>query len=165
MLAQDGLCRLEVPVALLNIVEELLGPEDRVDQRADEREEGTGGRAGDQERIRQALSRIIEGEDDQGAPDRHQRDQRERYEEVEDRVSESENGLFIPCSGGSQEESSEQVADPEEDEDDHRDHESNQGHHGQKLRAGLTIHPTILPHGPDKGPGRRVLRFSPAGRP
>lgn len=122
MLAQNRLGGLQVPVALLDVVEEFLRSEDRVDERSDEREEGSGRRAGDQEGIREALSGVIEGEDDQGAPDRHQRYQGQRYEEVEDRVSESENGLFIPCRGVSKEQSSEQVADPEKDEDDHRDH-------------------------------------------
>jgi hypothetical protein len=89
VLAQDGLGRLEIPVAFLNVVQELLRPQDRVDQRADERKERARSRARDQERVRKPLPGVVEREDDQGAPDRDERDQRQRDEVVVNRVSES----------------------------------------------------------------------------
>ncbi|HMT04016.1 MAG TPA: hypothetical protein PKD76_00570 [Solirubrobacterales bacterium] len=83
---------VDVGFTLADIFKELGRSQDRVDERADEREKGGGSRAADQKRICDATSGVGKGEHDQGDPDREQHQHDHRCGQVQGGVFDSEDG-------------------------------------------------------------------------
>lgn len=83
---------VDVGFTLTDVFKELGRSKNRVNEGADKREEGSGSRATDQERICDATAGVGKGEHDQGDPDREQHQDGHRYGQVQGGVFDSEDG-------------------------------------------------------------------------
>ncbi|MGB3098179.1 MAG: hypothetical protein WBB30_02685 [Solirubrobacterales bacterium] len=90
--AQTQRRRFHFKFTLLRVGEKLGWPEDRVDDRADEREQRSGGRGGDQNRIIDPATGIGVGPPDQGDPNDYENQDQQVDHEVQRAVGYSEKG-------------------------------------------------------------------------